>query len=177
MEAPGANDADPAASAAAVSLPSRPASPLAAVTQRMVLALGLLAASAVIVYLGRSGYRDAAHPRQPLSVLACVYYAAVALSTTGFGDIVPVSNSARLVNMVLITPIRVIFLIVLVGTTLEVLTQRTRTNWRITRWRSKMTGSGDRHRVRDQGPRFVRTLSESGVPTNPSSSWTSPLAR
>jgi voltage-gated potassium channel len=106
----------------------------------MLLAVGLLAVSAVIVYLGRNGYRDAAHPGQPLSVLASVYYATVTLSTTGYGDIVPVSDSARLVNTVLITPIRVIFLIVLVGTTLEVLTERTRMNWRIARWRTKVAG-------------------------------------
>jgi hypothetical protein len=40
-----------------------------------------------------------------------------------------------MVNTVVITPMRVIFLIILVGTTLEVLTERTRTSWRITRWR------------------------------------------
>ena len=84
-----ANNADPAASAATVSMPSRPATPLASVTKRMLLALGLLAASAVIVYLGRGGYRDAAHPERPLSLLACVYYATVTLSTTGYGDINP----------------------------------------------------------------------------------------
>ena len=119
-------------------LPARPVTPLAAVSKRMLLALGLLAVSTVIVYLGRDGYRDAAHPGQPLSVLGSVYYATVTLSTTGFGDIVPVTATARLVNTVLITPLRVIFLILLVGTTLEVLAERTRTSWRIKRWRSRM---------------------------------------
>ena len=106
----------------------------------MLLAAGLLVLSAVLVYLGRDGYRDAAHPGQPLSVLASVYYATVTLSTTGYGDIVPVTDPARLVNTVVITPIRVVFLIVLVGTTLEVLTERTRMNWRIARWRTKVAG-------------------------------------
>ena len=159
-----ANNADPAASAATVSMPSRPATPLASVTNRMLLALGLLAASAVIVYLGRGGYRDAAHPGQPLSLLASVYYATITLSTTGFGDIVPVTDTARLVNVVLITPIRVIFLIVLVGTTLEVLTQRTRTNWQIARWRSKVKGHAIVVGYGTKGRSVARTLSESGVP-------------
>ncbi|MGH3153574.1 MAG: potassium channel family protein [Streptosporangiaceae bacterium] len=121
----------PAPSAGFLSLRSRPATPLAAVAKRMLLAVGLLALSAAIVYLGRDGYRDAAHPGRPLSALACVYYATVTLWTTGYGDIVPVTDTARLVNTVLITPIRVIFLIVLFGTTLEVLAERTRRNWRI----------------------------------------------
>ena len=151
-------------SAGFLSLPSRPATPLASVAKRMGVAIGLLVLSAAIVYLGRDGYRDAARPGQPLSVLACVYYATVTLSTTGYGDIVPVTDTARLVNTVLITPIRVIFLIVLVGTTLEVLTERTRLNWRITRWRSKMSGQVVVIGYGTKGRSVIRTLSESGVP-------------
>ena len=76
----------PAPAAGFLSLRSRRATPLA-VTTRMLLAVGLLAVYAVIVYLGRDGYRDAARPGQPLSVLASVCYATVTLSTTGYGDI------------------------------------------------------------------------------------------
>jgi voltage-gated potassium channel len=129
----------------------------------MLLAAGLLVLSAVIVYLGRNGYRDAAHPGQPLSALASVYYATVTLSTTGYGDIVPVTDTARLVNTVLITPIRVVFLIVLVGTTLEVLTERTRRSWRVTRWRSKVAGQVVVVGYGSKGRAVIRTLAESGV--------------
>jgi voltage-gated potassium channel len=52
----------------------------------------------------------------------------VTLPAIGYGDIVPVTTAARLVNTVVITPMRVMFLIILVGTTLQVLTERTRTN-------------------------------------------------
>ena len=67
-------------------------------------------------------------PGRPLSVLGSVHYATVTLPGIGYGDIVPVTTAARLVNTVVITPMRVMFLIVLVGTTLQVLTERTRTN-------------------------------------------------
>ena len=63
---------------------------------------------------------------QPLSFLDSLYYSAVTLSTTGYGDITPLSPQARLVNILIITPMRVLFLIVLIGTTLEVLTERSR---------------------------------------------------
>ena len=126
--------------AGTVSLPGRPVTPLTAVTRRMLLAVLLLAASTVMLYLGRGGYRDATHPGQPLPALACLYHATVTLSTAGFGDIVPVTDTARVVSIALITPIRVIFLIFLVGTTLEVLAERTRVNWRINRWRSRVAG-------------------------------------
>ena len=164
MKALGPDGAGRAPSAGAVLLPARPVTPLAAVSKRMFLALGLLAVSTVIVYLGRDGYRDAAHPGQPLSVLGCVYYATVTLSTTAFGDIVPVTATARLVNTVLITPIRVIFLILLVGTTLEVLTERTRTSWRIKRWRSRVAGQTVIVGYGTKGRSVIRTLGQSGLP-------------
>ena len=60
------------------------------------------------------------------------------LSTTGYGDITPATSDARLVNVVIITPARVLFLIILVGTTLEVLTDQYRNSLRVTRWRQKL---------------------------------------
>ncbi len=73
-----------------------------------------------------------------VDLLDAAYYATVTLSTTGYGDITPVSDSARLTNILVITPLRVLFLIILVGTTLEVLTERTREEWRLSRWRSTL---------------------------------------
>ena len=73
-----------------------------------------------------------------LSWVDALYYAAVTLSTTGYGDITPVCESARLANVLIITPLRFLFLIVLVGTTIEVLTQRTREQVRSNRWRSNV---------------------------------------
>jgi voltage-gated potassium channel len=146
-----------------VSLPSRRTSPLRAVLARAVFAFLLLVISTVIVYLGRYGYRDEAHPGQPLTFLDSAYYATVTLSTTGYGDIVPVTATARLVNTVVITPIRVIFLIVLIGTTLEVLTERTRRGWRISRWRSRVSGHTVVVGYGTKGRAALATLRETGT--------------
>jgi voltage-gated potassium channel len=73
-----------------------------------------------------------------LSLLDCIYYATVSLSTTGYGDITPVTPSARLVNVLVITPLRVAFLIVLIGTTVETLTTQSRQALKIQRWRSRV---------------------------------------
>ena len=143
--------------------PARPGFPLAAAAKRMLLAAGLLALSAAIVYLDRHGYRDAAHPGRPLSVVGSIYYAMVTLSTIGYGDIVPVTTAARLVNTVVITPMRLVFLIILVGTTLQVLTRQTRANWRNTRWRSTVTGQTIVIGYGTKGRSAVRTLRESGT--------------
>jgi len=110
--------------------------PVASIGRRVIGAALALSITVLLVYLGRDGYRDV--NEDGLTLLDCIYYATVSLSTTGYGDITPVSEAARLTNVLVITPLRVLFLIVLVGTTLEVLTERSRQAWKIQRWRRKV---------------------------------------
>ena len=110
--------------------------PLRALAFRLVMAIALVLASVLVIYLDRDGYRDV--NEDGLTLLDCFYYAVVSLSTTGYGDITPSTPDARLVNVLLITPARVLFLIILVGTTLEVLTDQYRNSLRVTRWRRKL---------------------------------------
>ncbi|MCP2168859.1 potassium channel family protein [Goodfellowiella coeruleoviolacea] len=119
-----------------IRMPDVSVSPVNAIVRRVIGAALALAAAVAIVYIGRDGYRDA--NGDGLTLLDCVYYATVSLSTTGYGDIAPASDAARLVNVLVITPLRVLFLIVLVGTTLEVLTERSRQAFRIQKWRAKV---------------------------------------
>jgi voltage-gated potassium channel len=131
------------------------------VVKRLLLALGVLALSAMIVYLGRAGYRDSSG--RPVSWLTAFYYATVTLSTTGYGDVVPVSDAARLINTLVLTPLRVLFLLVLIGTTLEVLTERTRNEWRQERWRSKVRDHTVVVGYGTQGSSAVQTLLKNGL--------------
>jgi voltage-gated potassium channel len=115
-------------------IPERFVSPGHRIARRLVYALLVLAAAVVVVYIDRDGYRDVTENR--MSLLDCIYYATVSLSTTGYGDITPYTPSARLVNVLVITPMRVAFLIVLIGTTVETLTTQSRQALKIQRWRS-----------------------------------------
>ncbi|MCZ0980334.1 potassium channel family protein [Streptomyces diastatochromogenes] len=132
-----ARNADERISGPQVRLPRRVVErPLRQVGKRLLMALGVLVVTVLIVYVDRGGYHDNADEK--LDFLDCAYYATVTLSTTGYGDIVPYSDTARLANILLVTPLRVLFLIILVGTTLEVLTERTREEFRLNRWRSTL---------------------------------------
>lgn len=119
-----------------IRIPVNQISPYTAIIRRVLGASAALVASVFLVYLDRDGYRDV--NGDGLSLLDCFYYATVSLSTTGYGDIAPFTPTARLVNVIVITPLRVMFLIVLVGTTLEVLTERSRQAFKIQRWRNKV---------------------------------------
>ena len=117
-------------------IPEKFVSPGRRIARRLLYAAAALLAAVFIVYIDRDGYRDVQNDQ--LSFLDCLYYATVSLSTTGYGDITPYTESARLINVLVITPLRVAFLIVLVGTTIEVLTERSRQALKIQRWRSRV---------------------------------------
>ena len=102
-------------------------------TYRLAAAIGLLALTAAIAYLDRGGYRDV--NGDGISLLDAIYYATVSVTTTGYGDIAPASDSARLLTTIVVTPARVMFLILLVGTTLEVLAEGSRAAFRERIWR------------------------------------------
>ena len=116
-----------------IHLPTPRRGPLRALAVRLFAAVALVLLIVTVVYVDRRGYRDV--NGDDLTLLDCFYYTVVSLSTTGYGDITPVSSSARLTNVLVVTPARVLFLIILVGTTLEVLTEQYRTTLRLSRWR------------------------------------------
>ncbi len=117
-------------------IPEKFVSPGRRIARRLFYALAALFAAVLIVYLDRDGYRDVRET--PLTFLDCFYYATVSLSTTGYGDITPYTETARLINVLVITPLRVAFLIVLVGTTVETLTTASRQALKIQRWRNSV---------------------------------------
>ncbi len=117
-------------------LPATGLDPVRSILRRVLIALAVLAVVVFVVWIDRDGYNDTSDGS--VDLLDAIYYSTVSLSTTGYGDITPVSDSARLVNIVFITPLRVLFLIVLVGTTLEALTSRGRMQLRLNRWRKAL---------------------------------------
>ena len=119
-----------------LSLPNWNWSPITSVFVRVGLAFFAIAACTFLVWIQRDQYQD--NTGTPVDLVDALYFATVSLSTTGYGDITPATDQARLVNVFLITPLRLLFLIVLVGSAIEVLTARTRDEFRERRWRKKL---------------------------------------
>ncbi|WP_448642950.1 potassium channel family protein [Geodermatophilus sp. URMC 63] len=137
-------------------------SPVRQVLWRVALAAFFLALTVFIVWLDRDAYRDG--DEVGIDLLDAFYYATVTLSTTGYGDITPLTEGARLVNILFITPLRVMFLIVLIGTTLEALTARSREEFRIRRWRSRVRQHVIVCGYGTKGRSAVRSLRATGTP-------------
>ena len=146
-----------------VRLPASKRSPWWQLTWRLLLAVGILAATVALVYVDRRGYIDNADPTGKVGLVDSIYYATVTLSTTGYGDIAPFAPHSRLINAFVVTPLRIAFLVLLIGTTLEVLATQGREMSRISRWRKSM----DDHVVvigyGTKGRSAVETLKNNGV--------------
>jgi voltage-gated potassium channel len=121
---------------ALVSLPERTTSPGGELARRALLALSLLTVIVLLVYFDRDAYTD--NHDGKVSLIDAIYYATVTITTTGYGDITPIEPHSRVLNAVVVTPLRIGFLVLLVGTTLEVLANQGRQMLRDQRWRKHM---------------------------------------
>jgi len=129
---------EPETSLGTVRFPAVVRSPWWALSRRVLLAVALLAFTVLLVYVDRDGYQDVNDPEHRVDLSDAIYYTTVTLSTTGYGDIAPFTQTARLVNAFAITPLRIAFLVLLIGTTLEVLASQGREMFRVARWRKQM---------------------------------------
>ena len=148
---------------ALVSLPARTVSPARELARRALLALALLTFTVAFVYLDRESYTDSADGT--VTLIDALYYSTVTITTTGYGDITPVAPHARLLNALVVTPLRIAFLVLLVGTTLEVLANEGRRMFRDKRWRKQMRNHVVVVGYGTNGRSAVGTLVDNG--TNP----------
>ncbi|MDQ2654529.1 MAG: potassium channel family protein [Chloroflexota bacterium] len=97
-----------------------------ALLRRLGLAASLIVAVTVLQWLGRGGLRDNVHPGQAVGFVDVLYFTIVSLTTVGYGDITPVTDQARLVNALVMTPVRVFLWVLFLGTAYELTMLRLR---------------------------------------------------
>src|SRR5687767_6391335 len=94
-------------------------SPVPALLRRLLLALALILLVVAVIWVDRDGLRDHAHGGRPLGFTDVLYFTVVSLTTLGYGDISPVTPEARLLNALLLTPIRIFLWVLFLGTAYE----------------------------------------------------------
>ena len=100
--------------------------PERALLRRLGLAAALIFLVILLQWFGRAGLRDNVHPDQPVGLVDVLYFTIVSLTTVGYGDITPITDQARLVNALVMTPIRVFLWVLFLGTAYELTLLRLR---------------------------------------------------
>ena len=107
------------------------------VLARLSLAFFLIGIVVLVHWIDRAGLKDS-HDGH-ISFLDVVYFTMISVTTTGFGDIAPVSDRSRLIEAVIVTPIRIAVLFIFVGTAYNFVLKRTWEKWRMARIQAKLT--------------------------------------
>ena len=105
---------------------------------RLSLALFLIMVVVMIHWWDREGLVDNLDGH--VSFLDVIYFTMISITTTGFGDIAPISDRARLVEAVIVTPVRFAVLFIFVGTAYNFIIKRSWEKWRMARIQEKLTG-------------------------------------
>ncbi|HET9335520.1 MAG TPA: potassium channel family protein [Sphingomicrobium sp.] len=90
---------------------------------RIAAAVGLIGILILFHWLEREGLKDT-HDGH-VSLIDVIYFTMISATTTGYGDIVPVSDNTRLFDALIVTPIRILFLLVFIGTAYLFVARRT----------------------------------------------------
>jgi len=105
---------------------------------RVAAVLGLLALAVGVHWIERDGLKDAADGS--VSFLDILYFTSISVTTTGYGDIVPVSTSARMFDAFIVTPIRIFVVLLFVGTAYNFVLKRTWDRWRMALIQKNLSG-------------------------------------
>ena len=108
----------------------------ATLLMRLGLVLLLIAAVFTVFLLDRSGLKDQIDGN--VSVTDVIYFTMITITTVGYGDIVPVSDQARLIDAFFVTPVRIFVWFVFLGTAYQLIIQRLIEEWRMTRLQNQL---------------------------------------
>ena len=88
--------------------------PFRTLLSRIVLVGVLFCVLTGILWLDRNGLKD--HIDGEISFSDVIYFTMVTVTTVGYGDIVPVSTRARLIDALVVTPVRIFIWVIFLGT-------------------------------------------------------------
>jgi voltage-gated potassium channel len=98
---------------------------------RVGLVVVLLIFVLIVHWIEREGLQDSLDGH--VSFVDVLYFTMISITTTGYGDIVPITDRARMFDALVVTPIRIFFVLIFVGTAYTFVIRRTLEKWRMER--------------------------------------------
>lgn len=105
---------------------------------RLIIALSLLCAITAILWLDRDGLRDQVDGEITFSDV--VYFSMITVTTVGYGDIVPVTTRARLIDALVVTPVRIAVWILFLGTAYQLIIRQYMEGYRMATLKTGLDG-------------------------------------
>jgi voltage-gated potassium channel len=94
---------------------------------RVALVIGTLAFVIAVHWFERDGLRDNLDGHVSFSDV--VYFTMVSVTTTGYGDVIPITDATRTFDALVVTPIRIFFILIFLGTAYQFVLRRTWDRW------------------------------------------------
>lgn len=102
----------------------------ASLALRVALALALIGVTLAVHWFDRGGLRDNVDGQ--VSFTDVLYFTMITVTTVGFGDIVPVTDRARMFDTFVVTPVRLFVWLIFLGTAYDFVFKRVWEKWRMT---------------------------------------------
>ena len=93
------------------------------VAWRVAAVIAIIATMVVVHWIERDGLKD--NYDNDVSFVDVIYFTMISATTTGYGDIVPVSKGTRLFDALVVSPIRLFLLLIFVGSAYLFVARRT----------------------------------------------------
>lgn len=105
---------------------------------RVLIVLALVGMAVAVHWFDRAGLRD--NYDGDVSLTDIIYFTMISITTTGYGDIAPVTDRARLFDALIVTPIRVFVVLLFIGTAYTFVLRRTWDKWRMAKIQRTLNG-------------------------------------
>ena len=112
--------------------------PLRRLVPRLGIVLFLLCGIIAILWFDRDGLVD--HHDGDVSFSDVVYFTMITITTVGYGDITPVTPRARLIDALIVTPVRIAVWLMFLGTAYQLIIRRYMEDYRMATLKAGLQG-------------------------------------
>jgi len=131
---------------------------------RALAVFGLIGVVLTVHWFDRAGLRD--NVDNHISFPDVLYFTMITITTVGFGDIVPVTQQARMFDTFVVTPIRLFVWLIFLGTAYDFVFKRAWERWRMATIQKNLNGHVVVAGYGTSGAEAVRELIARGTPAD-----------